>query len=122
MAVEDARRAVDIDCTGIIISNHGGRQLHGSRAAFDQLAEIVDAVGERIDVMRDGGVQRGTHVLKRFPWAPRRWEWGASISILWRRIVDTCQAITVSAFSSLQTAPPSSSQMKRRLPLSLAFT
>jgi L-lactate dehydrogenase (cytochrome) len=64
MSVEDARRAADIGCTGIVLSNHGGRQLDGSRSAFDQLAEIVDAVGDRIDVMMDGGVQRGTHVLK----------------------------------------------------------
>ncbi|MEO0785574.1 MAG: alpha-hydroxy acid oxidase, partial [Pseudomonadota bacterium] len=48
----------------IILSNHGGRQLDGSRTAFDQLEEIVDAVGGEIDVMMDGGVQRGTHVLK----------------------------------------------------------
>ncbi|MBR0752938.1 alpha-hydroxy-acid oxidizing protein [Bradyrhizobium jicamae] len=64
MTVEDAQRAVDIGCTGIVLSNHGGRQLDGSRSGFDQLAEIVDAVGDRIDVMMDGGVQRGTHVLK----------------------------------------------------------
>jgi L-lactate dehydrogenase (cytochrome) len=64
MSVEDARRAVDIGCTGIVLSNHGGRQLDGSRSGFDQLAEIVDAVGDRIDVMMDGGVQRGSQVLK----------------------------------------------------------
>ena len=64
MSVADANRAVEIGCTGIILSNHGGRQLDGSRSAFGQLAEIVDAVGDRIDVMMDGGVQRGTHVLK----------------------------------------------------------
>ena len=64
MTVEDARRAIDIGCTGIVLSNHGGRQLDGSRSGFDQLAEIVDAVGDRIDVMVDGGIQRGTHVLK----------------------------------------------------------
>jgi L-lactate dehydrogenase (cytochrome) len=64
MSVEDARRAVDIGCAGIVLSNHGGRQLDGSRSAFDQLAEIVDAVGDRIDVMMDGGIQRGTHILK----------------------------------------------------------
>jgi len=64
MSVDDARRAVEIGCSGIVLSNHGGRQLDGSRSAFDQLAEIVDAVGDRIDVMMDGGVQRGTHVLK----------------------------------------------------------
>lgn len=64
MSVEDAKRAVDIGCNGIILSNHGGRQLDGSRSAFDQLEEIVAAVGDRIDVLMDGGVQRGTHVLK----------------------------------------------------------
>jgi L-lactate dehydrogenase (cytochrome) len=47
-----------------MVSNHGGRQLDGSRAPFDQLAEIVDAVGDDIDVICDGGIQRGTHVLK----------------------------------------------------------
>jgi L-lactate dehydrogenase (cytochrome) len=64
MSVTDAKRAVEIGCTGIVVSNHGGRQLDGSRASFDQLAEIVDAVGDRIDVLMDGGVQRGSHVLK----------------------------------------------------------
>ena len=64
MSVEDAKRAADIGCTGIVISNHGGRQLDGSRAPFDQLDEIVQAVGDRIDVIMDSGVQRGTHVLK----------------------------------------------------------
>lgn len=64
MSAADAKRAVEIGCTGIILSNHGGRQLDGSRTAFDQLAEVADAVGDRIDVMMDGGVQRGTHVLK----------------------------------------------------------
>jgi L-lactate dehydrogenase (cytochrome) len=64
MSMADAKHAADIGCTGIVLSNHGGRQLDGSRAPFDQLAEVVDAVGDRLDVMMDGGVQRGTHVLK----------------------------------------------------------
>lgn len=64
MSVEDALRAVDIGCSGIIVSNHGGRQLDGSRSPFDQLAEIVDAVGDRVDVIMDSGIQRGTQVLK----------------------------------------------------------
>ncbi len=64
MSVDDARRAVDIGATAIMVSNHGGRQLDGSRAPFDQLAEIVDAVGDRIDVICDGGITRGSHVLK----------------------------------------------------------
>jgi len=64
MNVEDARKAIDIGCTGIVISNHGGRQLDGSRSSFDHLAEIVDAVGDKIDILFDSGVQRGTHALK----------------------------------------------------------
>ena len=64
MSVEDAKRAVDIGCTGIIVSNHGGRQLDGQRSNFDQLAEIVDAVGDKIDVICEGGMQRSTHMLK----------------------------------------------------------
>ena len=64
MNPEDAEKAADIGCSGIVISNHGGRQLDGSRAPFDQLAEIVDAVGDKIDVIMDSGIQRGTHVLK----------------------------------------------------------
>jgi L-lactate dehydrogenase (cytochrome) len=47
-----------------MISNHGGRQLDGSRAPFDQLTEIVDAVGGQIEIICDGGIRRGTHVLK----------------------------------------------------------
>jgi len=64
MSVEDARKAVDIGCTAIMVSNHGGRQLDGSRAPFDQLAEIVEAVGDKVEVILDGGIRRGTHVLK----------------------------------------------------------
>ncbi len=64
MSVEDARRAIDIGADAIMVSNHGGRQLDGSRAPFDQIAELADAVGDRIDIVCDGGVRRGTHVLK----------------------------------------------------------
>ena len=64
MSAPDAKRAAEIGCTGVVVSNHGGRQLDGSRASFDQLAEIVDAAGDRLDILMDGGVQRGTHVLK----------------------------------------------------------
>ncbi|WP_458094969.1 alpha-hydroxy acid oxidase [Roseomonas sp. WA12] len=64
MTGADARRAAEIGCTGVVVSNHGGRQLDGSRASFDGLREVVDAAGDRLDVLMDGGVQRGTHVLK----------------------------------------------------------
>jgi L-lactate dehydrogenase (cytochrome) len=64
MSVKDARRAADMGFDAIMISNHGGRQLDGSRSPFDQLPEIVDAVGGRIEIICDGGVRRGTHALK----------------------------------------------------------
>ena len=64
MSVEDAKKAVDVGATAIIISNHGGRQLDGSRSPFDQLEEIVNAVGDKIDVICEGGIRRGTHILK----------------------------------------------------------
>lgn len=64
ISADDARRAADIGCTGIVLSNHGGRQLDGSRTGFEALDEVVQAVGDRIDIMIDGGIQRGTHVLK----------------------------------------------------------
>ncbi len=64
MSVEDAKKAVDVGATAVMVSNHGGRQLDGSRSPFDQLAEIVDAVGDKVDVICEGGIRRGTHVLK----------------------------------------------------------
>ena len=64
MSVGDARRAADMGADAIMISNHGGRQLDGSRAPFDQLDEIVQTVGGRVEVILDGGVRRGSHVVK----------------------------------------------------------
>ena len=64
MSVDDAKKAVDVGASAIMVSYHGGRQLDGSRSPFDQLAEIVDAVGYKIDVICEGGIRRGTHVLK----------------------------------------------------------
>ena len=64
MSVEDAKKAVDIGASAIMLSNHGDRQLDGSRSPFDQLPAIVDAVGGKIEIIVDGGIRRGTHVLK----------------------------------------------------------
>ncbi|MEO5598051.1 MAG: alpha-hydroxy acid oxidase, partial [Novosphingobium sp.] len=64
MSVADAHRAVEIGADAIMVSNHGGRQLDGSRAPFDQIAEIRDAVGGQIEIICDGGIRRGTHVMK----------------------------------------------------------
>ena len=63
MSKEDARKAVDIGADAIMISNHGGRQLDGSRSPFDQLDEIIDEVGGKIEIICDL-VRRGSHILK----------------------------------------------------------
>jgi 4-hydroxymandelate oxidase len=61
---DDARRAVDAGAHGIVVSNHGGRQLDGSPATASVLGPIADAVQGRIEVLVDGGIRRGTDVLK----------------------------------------------------------
>jgi 4-hydroxymandelate oxidase len=64
LAPADAERAVAAGAAGIIVSNHGGRQLDGAIAAIEALPDIVDRVGGRIPVLVDGGIRRGTDVLK----------------------------------------------------------
>ncbi len=64
LTAEDARRCVDIGATGVIVSNHGGRQLDHVPAPIEVLPEIVDAVDGRADVILDGGVRRGSDILK----------------------------------------------------------
>jgi isopentenyl diphosphate isomerase/L-lactate dehydrogenase-like FMN-dependent dehydrogenase len=60
---EDARLAADHGAAGVVVSNHGGRQLDGVAATIDLLPEVVDAVGGEVEVLMDGGVRRGTDVL-----------------------------------------------------------
>jgi L-lactate dehydrogenase (cytochrome) len=62
--VEDAVKAAEIGATGIIISNHGGRQLDGAPATLDLLPEVVKAVGNEMEVLIDGGIMRGSDVIK----------------------------------------------------------
>jgi L-lactate dehydrogenase (cytochrome) len=64
LSVEDARLALNHGVDGIIVSNHGGRQLDGAPASLEVLPEIVDAVGGRAEVLLDGGVRRGADVVK----------------------------------------------------------
>ena len=64
LTAADAKRAVEIGASAVIVSNHGGRQLDGVPAPIEVLPEIIDAVGDRAEVILDGGVRRGGHVLK----------------------------------------------------------
>jgi L-lactate dehydrogenase (cytochrome) len=64
LSADDARRGADVGATAVIVSNHGGRQLDGATASIEALPEIVNAVGERVEVIVDGGIRRGVHVLK----------------------------------------------------------
>ena len=64
LTVEDAKRAVSIGASAIIVSNHGGRQLDGLPASIDTLAAIAEAVGDKVEIIFDSGIRRGTHVLK----------------------------------------------------------
>jgi L-lactate dehydrogenase (cytochrome) len=64
MSVDDAKKAIDIGATAIMISNHGGRQLDGSRAPFDQLETLVDAVGDKIEIILDGGNSKRNSCFK----------------------------------------------------------
>lgn len=61
---DDALRAVECGAKAIIVSNHGGRQLDGAIASFDAIAEIVEAVDDRLPVLVDGGIRRGVDILK----------------------------------------------------------
>jgi len=64
LSAEDARKAADIGADGIVVSNHGGRQLDHAVAPLDVLAEIVAAVGDRLVILCDSGFRRGTDILK----------------------------------------------------------
>jgi L-lactate dehydrogenase (cytochrome) len=61
---EDARRAVDEGVDAIVVSNHGGRQLDGVAASLRVLPEVRNAVGDRIEVLMDGGIRRGSDIVK----------------------------------------------------------
>lgn len=64
LSVQDAKRAAEIGATAIMVSAHGGRQMDSVPAPIDQIGRIADAVGDRIEIILDGGVRRGSHVLK----------------------------------------------------------
>jgi isopentenyl diphosphate isomerase/L-lactate dehydrogenase-like FMN-dependent dehydrogenase len=86
LTAEDALLAVEHGAAGVIVSNHGGRQLDGVPATLDALPEVVDAVGGRAEVLLDGGIRRGTDVLKALALGARAAMAGRAI--LWGLAVD----------------------------------
>ncbi len=84
-SVEDAKRAVDIGCDGIVVSNHAGRQVDGAIGSLDALENIVAAVGDKTYIMYDSGIRGASDVAKalalgaKFVWVGRLWVWGLSI-------------------------------------------
>ncbi len=64
LTAEDAHLACEHGAAAIVVSNHGGRQLDGVAATIDVLPEVVEAVGGRVEVLVDGGIRRGTDVVK----------------------------------------------------------
>jgi L-lactate dehydrogenase (cytochrome) len=81
---EDARHAVDAGVDGIVVSNHGGRQLDSVPSTTRALPDVVDAVGDRVEVLADGGVRTGLDVVKlmalgaRAVLVGRAWAWAVA--------------------------------------------
>jgi 4-hydroxymandelate oxidase len=86
LTAEDALLAVEHGAAGVVVSNHGGRQLDGVPATLDALPEVVDAVGDRTEVLVDGGIRRGTDVLKALALGARTALAGRAV--LWGLAVD----------------------------------
>jgi isopentenyl diphosphate isomerase/L-lactate dehydrogenase-like FMN-dependent dehydrogenase len=91
LTAEDAVLACEHGATGIVVSNHGGRQLDGVAASLDALPEVVDAVGDRCEVLMDGGVRRGTDVLKALALGARAVLVGRPV--LWGLAVDGADGV-----------------------------
>ena len=85
---DDARRAVDAGATGVIVSNHGGRQLDGAIAALDALPRVVEAVGERTSVLFDSGIRRGADVIKAIALGARCVLVGRPYASAWRSMAN----------------------------------
>lgn len=86
LRADDARRAVDVGAAGVIVSNHGGRQFDTAPAAIDALGHVADAVGDRAEVILDGGIRRGGDVVKAIAMGARAVQIGRPI--VWGLVVD----------------------------------
>jgi 4-hydroxymandelate oxidase len=91
LRADDAVRAVDAGAAGVIVSNHGGRQLDTAPAAIDALVAIADAVGDRTELIVDGGIRRGADVLKAIALGARAVQIGRPI--VWGLVVDGEQGV-----------------------------
>jgi isopentenyl diphosphate isomerase/L-lactate dehydrogenase-like FMN-dependent dehydrogenase len=111
---EDAQLAVDHGAAGIVVSNHGGRQLDGVAATLDILPEVVEIVDGRVEVLMDGGVRRGTDVAKALALGARAVLVGRAV--LWglavggeegaRRVLELLQAEIANALALLGCPTP----------------
>ena len=64
MTVADCRNAADAGATAVMLSNHGGRQLESAPAPVDSVAAVADALRDRLEIICDGGIRRGNHIVK----------------------------------------------------------
>lgn len=92
LTAHDARLAAEHGARGVIVSNHGGRQLDTTIASADALPAVVEAVGERLDVLVDGGIRRGTDVLKALALGARAVLVGRPV--LWGLALDGAAGVT----------------------------
>lgn len=93
VTAEDARLAVQYGCAGIIVSNHGARQLDGVVSTIDALEEVVQAVQGRVPVVVDSGVRRGTDIVKALAlgakavMVSRNWDYSLTVAAAVRGFV-----------------------------------
>jgi len=118
---DDARRAVDAGVQGVVVSNHGGRQVDGAIASLDALPPVVEAVGDQLEVLFDSGIRTGSDVLKavalgaRAVLVGRPWVYGLALGgtdgvrhVLRSLLADTELALALSGHRSLAELGPAS--------------
>ena len=112
MRVDDARRACDIGVSAISVSNHGGNNLDGTPATIRALAAIAEAVGDEIEVLLDGGIRRGSDVVKALALGARAvmigraycGGWPPTARPAWRTCSTSCAAASTRRCSGSVTA------------------